>query len=79
MTDAELILWQPSIPWGRAVPIRVPPHGVLGCRLCIARRGLGGSDVTRVATGGAQPDDVVFVDGDAWTAHMHDEHADVLK
>lgn len=62
LSDRELELTYPEIPWRAALPIHslAEPHITgLGCRFCIARFGLKGSDIERLPQ-----------TEEAWLAHM---------
>lgn len=50
MTDSELELEYPGIPWREPIAVQVPGRSPrrFACRFCIARRGLRGSDVERL-------------------------------
>jgi hypothetical protein len=47
--EAELARTYPDVPWRKSLLISVPGVGsALGCRICIARFGLKGKDVTKL-------------------------------
>lgn len=51
MGELELKVRFPSVPWREAVPITVagnPPTTGLGCRLCIAMKGLKAAEVGKL-------------------------------
>lgn len=65
-TDGELERNYPEIPWRRALPIcslEQPDVTGFGCRFCIARFGLKGTDVGKLPQ-----------TEEAWLAHMAQFH-----
>lgn len=65
VTDAQLRETYPWIEWDEPVAVSLMggPEGLLGCRLCIGRFGLKGSDVEKL-----------YKTRDEWKAHMRQFH-----